>query len=306
MDCIMSSFHTPEQRAILIAGPTASGKSALALAEARAHNGVIINADSMQVYGDLRVLSARPSANEEVQVPHVMYGHVDGAETYSVARWLEDVQATIPAVHTAGQTPVIVGGTGLYFKALLEGLSPVPPIPDDVRAAWRDIGAQGGSTLHAELVRRDPEMAARLRPSDRQRLTRALEVIDATGRSLLEWQRIPGTPLLDAASCRRLVVLPDRDTLYRRCDQRFEAMLNEGAIEEVEVLVARDLPDDVPVLGALGVRPLAAMLRGETSKEAAIAQSQQDTRNYAKRQMTWARNQMADWECVQGSGMMRT
>jgi len=285
-------------KAILIAGPTASGNSARALEAADANNGVIINADSMQVYADLRILSARPSAEEEARGPHVMYGHVDGAVSYSVAQWLEDVKSAITAAEDDGKTPIIVGGTGLYFKALLEGLSPVPAIPEDIRKAWRDAAVDGVPALHAQLTERDPEMAARLRPSDRQRLIRALEVIDATGRSLLDWQKIPGTPLIDVATTRRLVVLPERETLYARCDQRFEAMLEQGALAEVEALVSRNLPAGCPVLGALGVHPLANFLKGDMSRDDAIAQSQQDTRNYAKRQMTWARNQMAEWERV--------
>jgi tRNA dimethylallyltransferase len=286
-----------EPNVILIAGPTASGKSALALAEARARGGVIINADSMQVYRDLRVLTARPCADEEVLAPHKLYGHVDGTEIYSVARWLEDMAKTLAAASDTGQTPIIVGGTGLYFKALLEGLSPVPEIPDEIRQKWREIGAEdGGLTLHEALIQRDPKAAAHIRPSDRQRLVRALEVIDATGRSLLEWQKVPGTPLLDAGSCRRIVVMPDRAALYARCDKRFEAMLDGGAVEEVRTLMERRLPDGAPVMGALGVRPIAAMLRGYMTRDEAIAQAQQDTRRYAKRQMTWARHQMTDWE----------
>lgn len=295
MDTVMSEPHP-----ILIAGPTASGKSALALEYARTRNGVIINADSMQVYTDLRILSARPSMEEEAAAPHSMYGHVDGAEVYSVARWLEDVKRALGDARHAGQTPIIVGGTGLYFKALLEGLSPVPDIPDAIRGKWRDFGERGGPALHAELSRLDPDMAAQLRPSDRQRLIRALEVLEATGRSLLDWQKLPGTPLVDVTRCERRVVLPDRDVLYDRCNRRFELMLELDALAEVEALVGRGLPESLPVMGALGVRPLAAMLRDELSREDAIAQSQQDTRRYAKRQMTWARNQMADWDVVEG------
>ncbi|MGI9407387.1 MAG: tRNA (adenosine(37)-N6)-dimethylallyltransferase MiaA [Hyphomicrobiaceae bacterium] len=285
-----------DPRAILIAGPTAGGKSALALAEAEKRNGVIVNADSMQVYRDLRILTARPSTEDEAWTQHTLYGHVDGAETYSVARWLEDVAGALDAAEASGRTPVITGGTGLYFKALLEGLSPVPDIPQDIRRKWRDAAEEGGDELHVELKTRDPAAASQIRSSDRQRLVRALEVIDATGQSLLEWQKVPGAPLLDASECHRIVVAPDREILYERCNARFTTMFETGAIDEVRSLTARNLSADAPIMGTLGVAPIAAMLSGAMTRDVAIARARQDTRRYAKRQLTWARNQMSDWE----------
>ena len=221
----MARAHT-----ILIAGPTASGKSALAIELALRHGGTVINADSMQVYRDLRVLTARPTPADEARVPHALFGHVDGADAYSTGRWVEDARAAISAAHAAGRTAIVVGGTGLYFKALTEGLAPIPPIPAATRAHWRrEVLRLGAGPAHALLARRDPETARRLEPTDSQRIARALEVLDATGRSLAAWQQEPARPVVDAEAAERIVLLPPRAELHRRCDARFVAMVDAGA-----------------------------------------------------------------------------
>jgi tRNA dimethylallyltransferase len=285
--------------AILIAGPTASGKSALALRLAGALGGTVINADSMQVYRDLRILTARPSDAEAAEAPHRLYGHVDGAENYSVGRYLADVAATLLPEQLQGRVPIVAGGTGLYLKALSEGLSDMPAVPDAVRAAVR-AAAEGRETesLHADLARGDPASAARLRPSDRLRVLRALEFRAATGLSLATFQanRIPGP--LAGARLTQIFLAPDRDALRARIDRRFEAMIGEGALDEVTVLGQRRLDPALPVMRAHGVPALLAHLRGEITLAAAIVQGQADTRRYVKRQFTWARHQMADMPFV--------
>lgn len=297
-------MHTPPvcsamPDAVLIAGPTASGKSALALALARETGGVVINADSMQVYRDLRILTARPSEAEEREVTHLLYGHVDGAAEYSVGRWIEDAAAALAAVRSAGRLPIVVGGTGLYFRALTHGLSPIPAIPAAVRERVRhEAEAESSAILHARLATRDPLTAIGLRPNDRQRIIRALEVVEATGRPLAEWQGIGGDCLLPASRCLRLVLDMDRETLRARIDGRFDAMLAAGALDEVRHLMARGIPADRPILKAHGVPALSRHLRGEMSLQEAAAEGQADTRRYAKRQQTWFRHQMADWERV--------
>lgn len=281
---------------ILIAGPTASGKSSLAVALARELGGVVINADSMQVYAELRVLTARPSDDELAQAPHVLYGHVPAREAYSVARWLVDVETTLGDADARGLVPIIVGGTGLYFKALLEGLSPVPAIPEDVRARWREEAQQSGAAaLHAILRARDPRMAERLQAGDAQRIVRALEVHEATGRSLADWQAMPGKRLIDGANATKVLVMPDRETLHACADARFDAMMGEGALDEVRALAALGLDAALPVMGALGVRPLLAHLRGLIAQTEAVAAGKLETRQYIKRQQTWARRYMSDW-----------
>ena len=290
-------------RAILIAGPTASGKSGLAMKRAMRlageAGGIVVNADSMQVYRDLRILTARPSAEDEARVPHRLYGHVEGAEAYSVACWLDDVADVLRQAGAAGQCPILVGGTGLYFTSLLNGLSPIPDIPDDIRdtarARVREIGPEA---FHAELARIDPEMSARLPATDPQRLARAYEVKRATGRSLADWQARPGQPILTAAETRRIVLAPDRAELHRRIERRFDLMLEQGALDEAAAFGKLGLSEDLPVTRALGLRPLLAHLAGEidlaTARERAIA----ETRQYAKRQETWFRNQFPDWQRV--------
>jgi tRNA dimethylallyltransferase len=285
--------------AILIAGPTASGKSRLALALAERHRGLVINADSMQVYSDLRILTARPSPEEEARVPHALYGHVGGDEAYSAGRFLADAARAIAAAREANRLPIFVGGTGLYFKALTEGLAPVPLVPPAIRQRWRAeatrIGAPG---LFARLAASDPETASRLKATDTQRLTRALEVLDATGVGLSVWQRRRGSPLIDTAGAARLLAAPDRDALYRRADARFDHMLRAGALAETEALIGKSYDAELPVMHALGVRPLARHLAGEIGLEAAAELAKVETRQYIKRQLTWARRHMISWKAM--------
>ena len=289
----------PRPTAVLIAGPTASGKSGLAMALAKKLDGVIINADSMQVYRELRVLTARPSADDEAVVPHRLYGHVAGADAYSTGRYAREAAVAIDEVQAAKRLPIIVGGTGLYFRALLEGLSPIPPVPEDIRAHWRDEARRlGAAELHAKLKARDSEMAERLLPTDTQRVTRALEVLEATGKSLAEWQRAPGVPVLEEAGMTRLLVLPDREELRQRCDRRFDAMMREGALNEVRALAALKLSADLPVMRALGVAPLMQQIAGELSEDEAAAQAKAETRQYVKRQTTWLRRNMITWNYI--------
>lgn len=294
------------QRTILIAGPTASGKSALALAIAARLGGVVVNADSMQVYRDLEVLTARPAAADLALARHALYGHIDAAAAYSVGRWLGDVGVVLEALRREGAVPVIVGGTGLYFKALVEGLAPVPPIPAEVRAVWRDtVAARGAHAMHAELARRDPETAGQLRPSDAQRVTRALEVLDATGRGLSAWQRVPGRPLVDAEAATRLVLAPERDALYARAEARFDQMMAHGALDEVRRLEARRLSSSLPVMRALGAPPLLRHLAGSLGLDEAVATGKADTRRYIKRQLTWLRQHMITWQSISTQQMER-
>ncbi|SOB87198.1 tRNA dimethylallyltransferase [Sphingomonas guangdongensis] len=277
-------------RLALIAGPTASGKSALALALAERNNGVVINADASQVYADLRVLSARPTAAEEARAPHQLFGHVDGADTsYSAARWAAEARAAIAAAHAEGQLPILVGGTGLYLRTLLEGIAPVPAIDPAVRAAVR---AAPVAANHAELVRLDPAAAARLHASDTTRVARALEVIRTTGRPLAEWQAARTGGIADAVQLSATVLLPPRAWLVERCDRRLAAMFDGDAAVEVAALLARsDVPADAPVRRAIGVPEIAAMLGGTLDREAALERARQATRRYAKRQYTWFRHQ---------------
>ncbi len=288
--------------AILIAGPTASGKSALALALAERVNGTVVNADSMQVYRDLAVLSARPAAAETARVPHRLYGHVDAAEPYSVARWLDEVAEVLAECRLAGRRPIVVGGTGLFFKALTEGLSPVPEIDAKIREHWRAAaGAEGPQALHRILAERDPIMAARLRPSDPQRIVRALEVLDTTGRSLFEWQTMRPPPLVPLAEAVPVVLAPPRAWLHARIAKRFDAMVRAGAAEEAAAILSRGLDPALPVMKAIGVRPLAAAVRGDFSLDAAIEIAKTETRRYAKRQETFFRGQFPDWPRIDPS-----
>jgi tRNA dimethylallyltransferase len=285
--------------AILIAGPTASGKSALALALAQELGGVVINADSMQVYRDLRILTARPTRAEEVRIPHRLNGQVDAAESYSAGRWCQDAAAALADTRRAGRLPIVVGGTGLFFKALTQGLAAVPAIPADIRADVRaKLARDGASAVHAELARRDPASAARLMPGDRARIARALEVMLATGRSLIDWHR-EGMPAgLDPALAAKIFLVPDRAALLRRIDARFDAMLEAGAIEEVRALAARGLDPELPAMKAHGVPWLMRYLKGEITLTEAVEGGKRDTRQYTKRQATWFRNQMPGWEWV--------
>jgi tRNA dimethylallyltransferase len=287
-------------RAILIAGPTASGKSALALALAEELGGTIINADAMQVYRDLRIITARPTPEEEVRVPHRLYGHVDAAENYSVGRWCADVRAALAEVERARRPPIIVGGTGLYFKALTQGLATIPPTPPEVRAAVRArLAAAGPQALYAELVQHDPEMAARLKPGERTRIARALEVLQATGRSLAEWQRQGVQPILDPTRAAKIFLAPDRSALHKRIEERFDAMLAAGALEEVRALDTRGLDPLLPAMKAHGVPWLRRHLRGEITLAQAAEGAKKDTKRYTKRQLTWFRHQMPGWTWVE-------
>jgi len=284
-------------QAVLIAGPTASGKSGVGLELAWRLGGTVINADSMQVYRELHVLTARPSQAEEARAPHRLYGTVSAAQSCSVGSWLDDAAGALAEARGDGRLPILVGGTGLYFKALIEGLAPVPDIPNEVRSYWREQAAKlSREALHQELAARDPAMAARLRPADPQRIVRALEVIDATGVSLAEWQGGNAAPLLAPSDVLRLVIAPEREPLYAAIDARFDRMVEEGAIEEVRALLALELDPGLPAMRAHGVRELAAHLSGAMSREEAVARAKTESRRYAKRQMTWARRFMSDWQ----------
>jgi tRNA dimethylallyltransferase len=280
---------------ILIAGPTASGKSALALALAERLGGAVINADSMQVYRDLRVLTARPTPEEEARAPHLLFGHVDAAVNYSAGRYVADA-ARVLAGLSPGQPAIFAGGTGLYFKALMSGLAAIPPIDPAIREGLRArLAREGVEALHAELAARDPEAASRIMLRDRSRILRALEVLEATGRPIADWHRDGLPPVIDPDQAIKIFLSPARDALKRRIETRFAAMLKEGALDEVRALAARRLPDTLPAMKAHGVPWLRRYLDGEISFDEAAAGSIMDTRRYAKRQVTWFRNQMPGW-----------
>jgi tRNA dimethylallyltransferase len=290
----------PERKtAVLIAGPTASGKSALALEWARAHGGVVINTDSMQVYRDLRILTARPTPEEEALVPHRLYGEVDAAVNFSAGSWVAEAARVLAEVRAHGQMPIFVGGSGLYFKALTRGLSAVPPVAAEVRDSVRArLERHGVEALHAELATRDPVAAERLKPRDRTRIARALEVIEATGRSLTDWHRDGLLPLLPPGEVTALFLAPERDALYVRIDARFDAMLKAGALDEVAALAARQLDPLLPAMKAHGVPALIRHLNGDISLDEATVIGRADTRHYAKRQFTWFRHQLPEFEWV--------
>lgn len=278
---------------VVIAGPTASGKSALALDFAQQIGGVIVNADASQIYRDLPVLSAAPSAEEREKADHRLYGTRDGAEACSAADWAALAKAEIAKIHASNRTPVLVGGTGLYFRTLIDGIAPVPAIDPDIRARVRNAPVEEN---RAELQRRDPEGAARLSAGDTARTARALEVVLSTGRALAAWQEERVGGIGHAVELRALVILPPRDWLYARCDQRFAMMIEQGAVSEVEALLARGLNPALPVMRAIGVREIASYLRDEASLANTIAAGQQATRRYAKRQYTWFAHQPPeDW-----------
>lgn len=281
--------------AILIAGPTASGKSALALQLAKKTGGFIVNTDSMQVYDVLDLLSARPQPDELHEAEHYLYGHVAPSVSYSTGKWFADVEALLSRSDLKGRTPIFVGGTGLYFRALLGGLSQMPEVPADVREYWRNkMSEEGAEALHLMLTQRDPEIAATLRPTDSQRIVRALEVFEGTGKSLLHWQKNTGTALVDDVNARKIILLPDRQWLGERISQRFNLMWDHGALEEVRALMALDLDPALPALKAIGVREISAFFAGEMTRQEAIELSVIATRQYAKRQSTWFRNQLDD------------
>ncbi len=282
---------------VLLAGPTASGKSRLALALAAKYGGVVVNADSMQVYAELRVLTARPSAADEAAAMHRLYGHVPAATRYSVGAWLKDVAPILDEARRARQFAIVVGGTGLYFKALTEGLAAIPPIPQDVRQAVRRA-TEGlpADEIHARLAVVDADTARTIRPSDKGRIVRALEVFEATGRSLLRWQEAEQVkPVIDPAAAVRMVLMPDRALLHQRIAERARRMLQGGALAEVEALTSLGLDPELPAMKAIGVRELVDHAAGNLSRDEALAAIATETRRYAKRQMTWFRNQMSDW-----------
>lgn len=287
--------------AVLIAGPTASGKSALATKLAREYGGAVINTDAMQVYRELRVLSARPSVDEEALAPHYLYGFVSAFEPFSVGRWLEAATAALAEVRAKGLLPIFAGGTGLYFAALLQGLSPIPEIHASIRVEARQkLSELGNERFHLELTVRDPVMGARLNPGDSQRLVRAWEVIEATGQSLAEWQALKGEPAL-TGDLARFVLKPNRDWLVERIARRFRAMVAEGGLDEVRVLRDGGINDELPAARALGVPQLIAHLDGRVSLDQAVESAIVETRRYAKRQMTWFRHQMPDWSVIERS-----
>ncbi|MGN6277283.1 MAG: tRNA (adenosine(37)-N6)-dimethylallyltransferase MiaA [Sphingomonas sp.] len=280
-------------RLALIAGPTASGKSALALALAERHRGTVINADSAQVYRDLRVLSARPSLEEEARAPHRLFGYIDGAESCSAARWAADAKAAIAEARAEDRLPILVGGTGLYLRTLLDGIAPVPEIDPAIR---EEVRALPVAEAHRQLQAFDPSAAARLNAGDTTRVARALEVVRATGRPLADWQAERVGGIAGEVTLLPMILLPDRDWLVERCDRRLAMMFDDGAIEEVARLLARDIPADAPIRRAIGVPEIAAFLTGAIDRDTALDRARLATRQYAKRQYTWFRNQPpADW-----------
>jgi tRNA dimethylallyltransferase len=277
----------------LIAGPTASGKSALALALAKRRGGVVINADSAQVYRDLRILTARPSAAEEAEAPHCLYGYRDAAEPFSAADWAADARRAIDEAHREGLLPILVGGTGLYIRTLLDGIAPVPPIDAEVRAAVRALPV---GDAYAALEHEDSEAAARLRPTDAARIARALEVVRSTGKPLASWQEQRAGGIADTVQLHPLILLPPREWLYKRIDERFRTFLSREGLAEVSSLIERNLPPNLPAMRAIGVPQVAAFLRGELSREQALGAGRTATRQYAKRQYTWfSRQPPPEW-----------
>ena len=280
---------------LIVAGPTASGKSALALRAAAALGGEIVNADATQIYRDLRILSARPPPEEVAQAPHHLFGVVDASEAWSVGRWQAAALEVLEGIAARGRTAIVVGGTGLYLRALTHGLADIPQPPPAVRAAARAAYDRDGEAAFRSVLRlRDPAAETRIMSGDRQRLLRAFEVFEATGRALTDWQR-QTTPPLAPGAWRAVVLEPPRPVLYARCDARLQAMIEAGALDEVATLMARGLDPLLPIMKAVGLRELAAHLRGETDLATALALAQQETRRFAKRQSTWFRNQTPDW-----------
>jgi tRNA dimethylallyltransferase len=283
--------------AVLIAGPTASGKSAAALALAQQLNGTIINADSMQVYKEAPILTAQPGETERLQAPHLLYGHVRAQDAYSVGRYALDAAAALGEARASGRLPIFVGGTGLYFMALTEGLAHVPPIPAEIRARARILLEEiGVAALHARLAEKDPETAGRLRPTDPQRVLRAFEVWEATGRPLAAWQQSPAAPVLRNLRLAKFVFNPPRAELRARIATRFAAMVEEGGL--AEALALKDLNASLPAARLLGLRPLIALAEGRLSKAEALTDAITATRQFAKRQMTWFRNRMVEYVCI--------
>lgn len=292
-------MQPPQPIVVIVAGPTASGKSVLTLALAEHYGGTVINADALQCYRDLHILTARPGAAEEARAPHRLYGFLDAAERGSAAVWRDLALAEIVASLAAGRLPILVGGTGLYLRALLGGLAPIPDIPADIRDEAAALYQRlGGTAFREELARLDPASAARFPPGDRTRVTRAYEVVRATGKPIGEWQRMPAAP--SPYRFAALLLNPPRAALYAACDVRFATMIEAGGLAEAAALLARGLSPDLPAMKAVGVPELFAHLRGETALPQAIAAAQQSTRRYAKRQTTWFRHQLnAELTCVE-------
>jgi tRNA dimethylallyltransferase len=294
---VQMGISNPKNMVALIAGPTASGKTALALHLAKSGEFVIINADSAQVYSDLPILSAQPTAEEQRSVPHHLFGYMDGMTPCSAARWATDAKQAIAQAHDAGATPILVGGSGLYIRTLLDGIAPIPEVEPELRA---NIRAMPVEQAYAALQKHDAAVAMTLASTDVSRITRALEVVQSTGRSILEWRAtktggIGGDILLGP-----MLLLPPREWLYARCDARFELMMERGAVEEVEALLSRNLPQDAPVMRAIGVPDISAYLSGKMRRNEAIARGKIATRQYAKRQFTWFRNQApAEWPRIE-------
>jgi tRNA dimethylallyltransferase len=290
----IGNAHSSSLRPLaLIAGPTASGKSALAMALAERTGGTIVNADSAQIYRDLRVITARPDAADEALVPHRLYGTRDAATPCSAAEWAAEARAAIGEAHDAGRLPILAGGTGLYIRTLIDGIAPVPEIDPEIRAAVRALPV---AEAHRALAREDPPAAARLQPSDTTRVARALEVVRATGRPLAAWQQARSGGIGGEVGLRPIILLPPRDWLHARCDRRFDAMFGEEGFAEVAALLARGLDPALPAMRAIGVAEIAAYLSGESSREAALAAGRTATRQYAKRQYTWfSRQPPPEW-----------
>jgi tRNA dimethylallyltransferase len=287
---------------VLIAGPTAGGKSRLALALATRLGGTIINADSMQVYGELRVLTARPSSADEASVPHRLYGHVSARTRYSVGRYQEEAALALAEARSSGRVAIFVGGTGLYFDALMHGLSPIPPVPAEIHEATRArFAAIGRDAFFAELSARDPATASKLRASDTQRVLRAMDVLESSGRPLSQWQKMAGKPALDGLRTLRFVIAPPREALTERIDRRFETMVQQGGVEEARALIGLD--PALPAGKALGLPQLWRHLAGEITLAVAIAEAQLATKQYGKRQMTWFRNRMKAWNWVEDADL---
>jgi tRNA dimethylallyltransferase len=280
--------------AVLIAGPTASGKSGLATELAENLRGTVINADSMQVYCELAVLTARPSVFDEMRIPHRLYGHVKASERYSVGRYQEEATHSLAEARSSNRVAIFTGGTGLYFDALMKGLSPIPAVPVEIReSVRRRFETMGREPFFEEFARRDPVTASNLRVSDTQRVQRATAVLEATGRPMAEWQGMSGRPVLAGLRVARLVLAPPREVLFERINRRFDAMVRQGALEEARLLLGLD--PALPAAKVLGLPQLQGYLTGQGSLEGAIGEAQLATRHYVKRQMTWFRNRMREW-----------
>ncbi len=288
---------------IILSGPTASGKSALAMVIAGELGAVIINCDSKQLYREIPIITAQPSDEDKAQVPHELYGVMSAAEDCSVGRWLDMARQAIDKVHSEGKTPLLVGGTGMYIKSLTDGISAVPQIDNEIRRSTRNIIAESGAEyLHNMLEKEDPDMAARLKKGDSQRVARAYEVIKQTGKSLIYWQEQPPVTFYPEASFRKFFLSPPKEEVYSNCNLRFGKMLEAGVMEEIEALNKMGLSPELPSMRAHGVPELRAVLHGTMSMEEAAEQAKRNTRHYIKRQFTWFRHQMQDTVALEGEG----